>query len=107
MRDVPVGEILMGNKRTPPSTRIKNLTLAAIAGQAGCLTLTIVLLALFIGLWLDSRLGQRGPCTLGLLVLSIPVSLYLMLRFTINTLNRVSTQAIPKRNNPIDELEED
>jgi len=91
----------------PRPTRIKNLTIAAIAGQAGCLTLTIVMLALFIGLWLDSRMGQRGPCTFGFLILSVPLSLYLMLRFTISTINRIVPQPIPERKKPIAEPEEE
>lgn len=55
-----------------------NLTIAGITGQVGCLTLIIVLLAVFGGIWLDTRLGTRPWFTLGLLVLSIPVSLAAM-----------------------------
>ncbi len=52
-----------------------NLTLAAVAGQVGCLTLFIVLAALFGGLWLDSRLGTRPMFTIGLMIASVPVTL--------------------------------
>lgn len=72
------------NVMTPPQPekdrrqQIINLTIAGIAGQVGCLTLIIVLLAVFGGIWLDARLGTRPWFTLGLLVLSIPISLAAM-----------------------------
>lgn len=66
--------------------------LAAVAGQAGCATLLIVFTALFIGLWLDSLFGQRGPWTFGLLILSVPVSLYVMLRLTLSAIRRIIPQ---------------
>lgn len=56
-----------------------NLTLAAVAGQVGCLTLIIVLAALFAGLWLDARLGTKPTFTVGLLLGSVPVTLVAML----------------------------
>jgi formate hydrogenlyase subunit 4 len=55
-----------------------NLALAAVAGQVGCLTLVIVLLAVFIGLWLDSRFDTRPMMTLILVFGSLPVTLILM-----------------------------
>ncbi len=69
--------------------RIRNLGLATIAGQAGCLTTLIVLSALLLGLWLDSLMGTRGPCTVGLLILSVPFSLYAMLRLSLSAINRI------------------
>ncbi len=105
MRDVALG-VLVQKPRTPVSTRIKNLTLAAIAGQAGCITLIIVLSALFIGLWFDSQLGQRGPCTAGMLIISVPFSLYAMLRLTLSALNRIVPQPVQKRRKPKDNYEE-
>jgi membrane protein implicated in regulation of membrane protease activity len=55
-----------------------NLTLAAVAGQVGCLTLVIVLAALFGGLWLDSRFNTRPTFTVVLMVASVPVTLVAM-----------------------------
>jgi len=73
----------------PPSSkstgsRPRNLACAAIAGQAGLSTVLMVFLALFAGLWLDARLGLRGPFTIGLLVLSVPLSLFLMMRLALS-----------------------
>jgi hypothetical protein len=54
------------------------LTLAAVLGQVGCLTLVIILAALFGGLWLDARLQTRPVITVVLMIVSIPVTLALM-----------------------------
>ncbi len=56
-----------------------NLTLAGAAGQVGCITLVIVLVAVLGGLWLDGQFHTRPVFTLALLVASIPVSLLAML----------------------------
>ena len=56
-----------------------NLTLAGAAGQVGCVTLVIIVLAVLGGLWLDARFDTRPIFTLVLLVLSIPISLAAML----------------------------
>ncbi len=56
-----------------------NLTLAGAAGQAGCVTLIIVIAAVFAGLWLDARFNSQPAFTLFLLVGSIPISLIAML----------------------------
>ncbi len=55
-----------------------NLTLAVVAGQVGCLTLIIVLAALFGGLWLDNRYNSRPLFTIILMIGSIPVTLIAM-----------------------------
>ncbi len=55
-----------------------NLTLAAVAGQVGCLTLVIIFVALFGGLWLDNRFQTRPTFTILLLIGSVPVTLIAM-----------------------------
>jgi len=55
-----------------------NLTLVGVAGQVGCLTLVIVIVAVFGGLWLDARFDTKPAFTLGLVIASIPISLALM-----------------------------
>ncbi len=76
-----------------PPSRIKNLSLAVIAAQAGCATLLIIFPALFFGLWLDIQAGQRGPFTIGLLILSVPLSLYIMVRIALGAVKRMNFQA--------------
>lgn len=58
--------------------KLLNLTLVGIVSQVGCLTLVIILASLFLGLFLDSRFNTRPWFTIGLVVVSIPVSLVLM-----------------------------
>lgn len=70
-----------------------NLTLAAIAGQAGCFTLSVVVIALLTGLWLDAQTGQRGLFAIGLLVCSIPISLLGMVRIALGAVARISPPA--------------
>lgn len=55
-----------------------NLTLAAVTGQVGCLTLLIIFLALFGGLWLDNTFQTRPTFTLILLIGSVPFTLIAM-----------------------------
>lgn len=76
-------------------SRIKNLSYAALAGQAGCASVVLIFIALFAGLWLDNQLGLRGPFTIGLLLLSIPISLFAMVRIALGMLNQIQP---PPRN---------
>src|SRR5574338_1208842 len=72
----------MSQRPDPPQDRRQywlNLTLAGAAGQVGCVTLVIILAAVFGGLWLDARFQTRPAFTIGLLIASIPVSLISML----------------------------
>lgn len=55
-----------------------NLTVIGIFGQVGCLTLVIILLALFGGLWLDGLFDTKPLFTVILMVGSVPVTLFLM-----------------------------
>jgi hypothetical protein len=76
------------SNQQPPS-RAKNMAYAAVAGQAGCFTLIIVMIALFAGLWLDRQFNVRGIFTLGLLLLSIPLSLYVMVRIALGSIRQI------------------
>jgi magnesium-transporting ATPase (P-type) len=60
--------------------RSLNLTLAAVTGQVGCLTLIIIIAALFIGRWLDNRLDSSPLFTIALMIGSVPVTLVVMFR---------------------------
>lgn len=77
--------------------RLRNLGLAAVSGLAGYVTLIIVLIALFLGLWLDNQLGQRGPCTFGLILLSVPFSLYVMLRIVLGVVSMIDPPVIDEK----------
>ncbi len=83
----------MKNKPTQVTNRLRNLTIAFISAQAGCASMVIILISITIGAWLGSLLGQRGLCIMGMVVLSVPISLYVMvwiaLRATKIHLNRI------------------
>ncbi len=93
---VPVGlywvthrTIRMEHKQAPPDY-IRNLALAAVAGQAGCSTVILVFMALFGGLYLDSRLNTHPVFTVVLVLLSIPVGLYAMVRLVLATTSKIT-----------------
>lgn len=66
---------------TPVQTVGKALAEGSLIGaQAGCISVFLVIAALVVGLVLDQVLGTKPMFVLGLLLLSIPVSLYAMVR---------------------------
>ena len=69
------------------TNRIHNLTIALISIQAGCASIVIIIIALVLGAWLGSLLGQRGLCIFGMVILSVPVSLYVMLWIAMRAVN--------------------
>ena len=56
----------------------QGIVLGAVVGQVGCLTLLIVLAALFGGLWLDGVLNTKPFITIALMIASVPVTLVAM-----------------------------
>jgi apolipoprotein N-acyltransferase len=55
-----------------------NLTLAGVAGMAGVITLVIILVALFTGIWLDNHLDTNHNFTIILILASVPLTLIVM-----------------------------
>jgi len=72
---------------------IYNITLAVLVGQVGCLTLLIVMAAVFGGLYLDNQFGSRPWFTLSLVIGSIPISLAVMFFVSRAAIRRIKTQA--------------
>lgn len=84
--------------RTPEPGRPRpalRLALLGVLGQVGCLTLGIVTVALGVGLWLDSRLATRPMFTLILVLGSVPVTVYLMVRIVLSLAPRLQVSAGP------------
>jgi hypothetical protein len=77
-----------------------NLTLAAVTGQVGCLTIIIILLALFGGLWLDNRFDTKPMFTIGLIVASVPVTLVAMLWVVRTATSRIRNQDTQNSTSP-------
>ena len=65
---------------------------SAIGVQAGCLGVAIVIGALLLGLWLDGQLQTRPWFTLGLMLVSAPLSVYAIYRFALRAARRVQTR---------------
>lgn len=87
----------------PTSTEVVTKTLAQgslIGVQAGCVSVILIILALVAGLVLDRALGTKYVFTVGLLLLSIPVSLgamvYTVLRSTRAMQNKPAPQTTKK-----------
>ena len=78
-----------------------NLTLAGIAGQVGCLTLVIIFVALFAGLWIDRLFSTKPFFTLVLVIGSVPLTLYLMFRVVKSATDRI--QPVEKNKSPVEE----
>jgi F0F1-type ATP synthase assembly protein I len=74
-----------------------NLTLAAVAGQVGCLTLVIIFGALIAGLWLDRSFATKPLFTILFMLASMPVTLYLMFRVVQGATSRIKP-VIEKKN---------
>jgi len=81
-----------------------NVTLVAVAGQVGCLTLIIVLAALFGGLWLDSRFDTKPMFTVGLMIVSVPITLVTMFWVVRAATSRLETSS---KQNPAESKEDD
>lgn len=78
-----------------------NLTLASIAGQVGLLTLVIIFLALFAGLWLDGMMDSKPMFTILLLIASVPLTVFLMFRVVRSATNRINP--VEKQETPEEE----
>lgn len=76
-----------------------NLSLAVAAGQVGCLTLVIVLAALFTGLWLDNYFQTRPMITVILMVASVPLTLVLMFWVVKSATSRLQQNPTPENKN--------
>ncbi len=70
-----------------------NTFLIVVVGQMGCLTVLIIALAVAAGLWLDSSFHTKPIITLVLLLVSVPVSIFLMLLVGRRTLERFRAQS--------------
>jgi galactitol-specific phosphotransferase system IIC component len=70
-----------------------NFAIAGILGQVGCVTLLAIGAALGVGLWLDSQFHTRPILTLVLMLGSVPVSIYAMVRIVLTGMARIQREA--------------
>ncbi|MBI3739344.1 MAG: AtpZ/AtpI family protein [Chloroflexi bacterium] len=69
-----------------------NTLLIVLIGQVGCLTLVVILLSVWGGLWLDNTFHTKPVFTLVLLLAGIPVSVIVMLLVARRTLAKLKMQ---------------
>lgn len=77
--------------RNPQGQYRRNMALAAVAGQAGCSSVGMIFLALFLGLFLDAQFNTHPVLTIGLVLVAIPVSLYVMVRLLLSSVGAIQT----------------
>lgn len=66
--------------------------LASVVGQVGCLVVFIVFVALGAGILLDKFLGTKALFTVLLMVGSVPVALYLVVRLSLTAVARAQNR---------------
>ena len=70
------------NPKFPPVG--KALAQGSVIGlQVGCLAVAVTIGALLLGLWLDGQLHTSPWLTIGLLIVSIPISVFVIFRFAL------------------------
>jgi F0F1-type ATP synthase assembly protein I len=92
----------------PTNTEVVTRTLAQgslIGVQAGCVSVILIILALVVGLVLDRALGTKYIFTVGLMLLSIPVSLGAMVYTVLRSTRSMQNQPAPQATKKEDSLE--
>jgi len=85
--------------KNPYMTAFSTKTLT-VGGEVGCLTLIIVIVSVFGGIWLDRILGTKPLFTIGLVLLSAPLSLFLTFWIATRAVKDIkSDTGQPKSNN--------
>jgi hypothetical protein len=93
-----MNDLAQKNSEDPSPGSRGRLHLAWIPLQAGCLTFTMAVVAILIGLWLDARLGTAPRWTLILLISSAPfalVGVFLIVRRALHKMREVSKPVNP------------
>jgi hypothetical protein len=69
------------------------IAVAGLLGQVGCLTVIIIAAALAAGLWIDTQFDTRPVFTILLILGSVPVTIYLMVRLVLGGMARIQPNA--------------
>lgn len=81
--------------------------LGAVGGEIGCLTLIIVLAAVFGGIWLDRLLGTKPVIMLILVLGSAPLSLFLTFLLATRAVKDINPPIPPGGKSNLGKEEED
>lgn len=85
----------------------RNMLLAVMAGQVGFITLALVIGAVVGGLALDNLLGTKPWFTIGLLIASVPVSIFVMVLIARKTVAKINTDETKTNNRKEDKIGKD
>lgn len=66
--------------------------LIVLIGQVGCITLGVIIISVVVGLWLDTIFHTRPIITLVLLFAGVPISVILMLFLARRTLAKMEAK---------------
>lgn len=80
--------------------------LAGIIGQVGCLTVMIVAFALGAGVFIDNFLDTKPVFTILLMIGSVPVTLYVIVRVSLTAAARAQRSTRDKNKNLEEESKE-
>ncbi len=78
--------------------------LASVVGQVGCLVVFIVFIALGVGILLDKLLGTKALFTVVLMVGSVPVALYLVVRISLTAVARAQNKLAEQADDSEEEI---
>jgi MFS-type transporter involved in bile tolerance (Atg22 family) len=76
-----------------------NMKMVTVGGEVGCLTLLIVLAAVFGGLWLDRLFGTKPVITIILVLSSAPLSLGLTFWLAMRAVKDINPRPSPGGDN--------
>jgi hypothetical protein len=93
------------NEHKPLQSVSASMPVIALGGQIGCVTLVVVLVAAFGGIWLDRLLGTKPLLTILLVLGAAPLSLFITYLMAVRAINKVNLP--PHREEKIEKIKED
>jgi F0F1-type ATP synthase assembly protein I len=84
-------------RRTPLSPGTLSAKITGILLAGGCLTVVLILAAVFFGIWLDRTLGTKPAFTLLLLFGTMPFSLYLIFQLGMRSVKGSAVDSASKK----------
>ena len=82
----------MSSPKRQRDERRETLSLAGLTSSTGILAILVTLFALWLGIEIDNRTGQGGLPVVCILVASVPLNLFLMLKIALWTANKAQSR---------------
>lgn len=79
---------------------------ASVLAQVGCLTLLLIGIAIGAGLWLDAQFDSRPIITVILVLASVPLTFYLVIRLVLRGTSNLQRKSNLKTNQVVIEEEQ-